>query len=64
MSFRPKVRHALTVLAIVALSLGAKPAGAETYPANKITIIVAFAPGGFADTTARLVARGLEERLH
>ena len=64
MSLRPMVRHALTVLAVSALSLGAGPSGAETYPASKITIIVAFAPGGFADTITRFVAQGLGERLH
>ncbi len=38
---------------------------AEPYPAaNKITLIVAFAPGGIADTLARLIAQGLSERLH
>jgi tripartite-type tricarboxylate transporter receptor subunit TctC len=39
-------------------------ARAETYPANKITMVVAFAPGGIADTLARLIAQGLSERLH
>jgi tripartite-type tricarboxylate transporter receptor subunit TctC len=51
------------VLAILALSLGTKPSGAQTYPVGKITIVVAFAPGGFADTMARLVAQDLGERL-
>jgi tripartite-type tricarboxylate transporter receptor subunit TctC len=39
-------------------------AQAQTYPANKITIIVAFAPGGVADTLARMIGQGLGERLH
>jgi tripartite-type tricarboxylate transporter receptor subunit TctC len=39
-------------------------AQAQTYPAAKITLIVAFAPGGVADTLARLIAQGLGERLH
>jgi tripartite-type tricarboxylate transporter receptor subunit TctC len=39
-------------------------AEAQTYPANKITIIVAFAPGGVADTLARMIGQGLGERLH
>jgi tripartite-type tricarboxylate transporter receptor subunit TctC len=47
----------------LALSLGTKPSGAQTYPVGKITIVVAFAPGGFADTMARLVAQDLGERL-
>jgi tripartite-type tricarboxylate transporter receptor subunit TctC len=63
MSFRAFARHALTLLAVLGLSLGATPSGAQTYPAKKITIIVAFAPGGFADTMARLTAQGLGEEL-
>ncbi len=39
-------------------------AHAQAYPANKITLIVAFAPGGIADTLARLIGQGLSERLH
>lgn len=41
----------------------AKPAGAQTYPARDITFVVAFAPGGVADTVARLVAQGVAARL-
>ncbi|MGZ3291508.1 MAG: Bug family tripartite tricarboxylate transporter substrate binding protein, partial [Xanthobacteraceae bacterium] len=63
MSLRPMVRHAMTVLAILAVLLSGRPSGAETYPASKITIVVAFAPGGFADTMARFIAEGLRERL-
>jgi tripartite-type tricarboxylate transporter receptor subunit TctC len=59
MSLRPMVRHAMTVLAILAVSFSARPSAAETYPASKITIVVAFAPGGFADTMARFIAEGL-----
>jgi tripartite-type tricarboxylate transporter receptor subunit TctC len=39
-------------------------ARAQAYPTNKITLIVAFAPGGIADTLARLIGQGLSERLH
>jgi tripartite-type tricarboxylate transporter receptor subunit TctC len=39
-------------------------AHAQAYPANKITLVVAFAPGGIADTLARLIGQGLSERLH
>jgi tripartite-type tricarboxylate transporter receptor subunit TctC len=58
------VRWAIAGLAILAVSPTDNPARADTYPSNKITVIVAFAAGGFADTMARLVARGLSERLH
>src|SRR5271169_6479098 len=39
-------------------------ARAQTYPTNKITLVVAFAPSGIADTLARLIGQGLSERLH
>jgi tripartite-type tricarboxylate transporter receptor subunit TctC len=39
-------------------------AHAQAYPENKITLVVAFAPGGIADTLARLIGQGLSERLH
>jgi len=58
------VRRAAVALALSALALGQAPARADTYPSNKITLVVAFAPGGVADTLARLVGQGLQERLH
>jgi tripartite-type tricarboxylate transporter receptor subunit TctC len=39
-------------------------AQAQALPSGKITMIVAFAPGGVADTLARLISQGLGERLH
>ncbi len=48
----------------MALVLGGAQAGAQSYPASKITVIVAFAPGGVADTLARLIGQGLSDRLH
>jgi tripartite-type tricarboxylate transporter receptor subunit TctC len=58
--------HPVMALPVLALSaLCALPAAsAQTYPASKITLIVGFAPGGLADTLARLVAQGLTDRLH
>jgi tripartite-type tricarboxylate transporter receptor subunit TctC len=38
-------------------------AAGQTYPARDINFIVAFAPGGVADTLARLVGKGLGEKL-
>ncbi len=58
------IRNALTALALVVLAVGCGGAEAATYPADKITVIVAFAPGGIADTLARLIGQGLSERLH
>jgi tripartite-type tricarboxylate transporter receptor subunit TctC len=53
------------VIALTALSgaLGVREARAQTYPARDITFVVAFAPGGVADTLARFVGKGLTERL-
>jgi len=38
-------------------------AQAQPYPARDITFLVAFAPGGVADTVARLVAQGVSAKL-
>jgi tripartite-type tricarboxylate transporter receptor subunit TctC len=56
-------RRVLAAAAMMLVAAGSQ-ADAQTYPANKITLIVAFAPGGIADTLARLIAQGLSERLH
>jgi tripartite-type tricarboxylate transporter receptor subunit TctC len=45
------------------IALGATPATAQDYPTKPITMIVGFAPGGFADSLARIVADKLSERL-
>ncbi len=59
------VRKTSAALAIVSLIFSAgRAAAADTYPSNKITLIVAFAAGGVADTLARMVGQGLSERLH
>ena len=58
------LRNSLTTLALLALAFASNGAKAAGYPAHKITVIVGFAPGGIADTLARLVAQGLSERLH
>ncbi len=56
--------HRPALTAALAFLAAATPAAAQTYPASRITIVCAFAPGGFADTMARVVAQGLSERLH
>ena len=60
--YRP--RFALVALALSAAILSAGRTQAQTYPSGKITLIVAFAAGGVADTLARMVGQGLSERLH
>jgi tripartite-type tricarboxylate transporter receptor subunit TctC len=58
------VRSIIAVMAVMMLVFAQGRANAQAYPASKITLIVAFAPGGVADTLARLLAQGLTERLH
>ncbi len=50
-------------LALFILQCSGEQTKAQQYPNRQITFIVAFAPGGVADTLARLVAKGLGERL-
>ena len=56
------VTKAFTVCAIAACAL-ATPVAAQPYPARDITFLVAFAPGGVADTVARMVGQGLGAKL-
>jgi tripartite-type tricarboxylate transporter receptor subunit TctC len=49
-------------LAIVAAAFCTQ-AQAQPFPARDITFLVAFAPGGVADTVARLVAQGVSAKL-
>jgi tripartite-type tricarboxylate transporter receptor subunit TctC len=38
-------------------------AGQEAYPKQRVSMLIGFAPGGFADTIARVVGARLSERL-
>jgi tripartite-type tricarboxylate transporter receptor subunit TctC len=58
------LRLARTLAVAMLAALAATAARADTYPSSKITLIVAFAPGGVADTVARLIGQGLSEKLH
>ncbi|HZR60546.1 MAG TPA: tripartite tricarboxylate transporter substrate-binding protein [Xanthobacteraceae bacterium] len=64
MPARAMVKYATAALAVLTILTGRQPASAQTYPNRKITIVVAFAAGGIADTMARLAAQGLSDRLH
>lgn len=48
---------------VALLLLSAAPALAQTYPNKPIRVVVAFGPGGIADTIARLVGQKLATRL-
>jgi tripartite-type tricarboxylate transporter receptor subunit TctC len=52
----------LAVATLIAAST-ALPAGAQTYPSQNVTVVVAFPAGGLADMIGRLVATKLGDRL-
>jgi tripartite-type tricarboxylate transporter receptor subunit TctC len=50
-------------MAVVIACVGCTGVSAADYPARPVTLVVAFPPGGGADTQARLIAKGLAGRL-
>jgi tripartite-type tricarboxylate transporter receptor subunit TctC len=56
-------RFLFLVTAAAALALGSPTAGAQTYPARPVRLIVGFTPGGPTDILARLMGQWLTERL-
>ena len=53
----------VTGLAVLLCAGSLSQAQAQPYPARDITFVVAFAPGGVADTVARFVAQGVSAKL-
>ncbi|ARP74742.1 Bug family tripartite tricarboxylate transporter substrate binding protein [Bordetella genomosp. 6] len=60
-SFRPLAAALLAAATLAAA--GPARAQADDWPSKPITLIVPYAPGGFADTRVRLLARKLGESL-
>jgi tripartite-type tricarboxylate transporter receptor subunit TctC len=60
-----KVRRAAASIgqALAIGALAAAPAGAQTYPAKIIRMIVPFAPGGNTDIIARAISQKMTEDL-
>lgn len=54
---------AQSLIVIMALACSAVAASAQSYPNRSIHLLLGLPPGGAADVTARLLARGLEEKL-
>ena len=61
--FRSLRNRTVRIIAPIVMILCAASAAAQDYPSRPITFIVAFAPGGFADSVARLIGSKLNERL-
>ena len=61
--FRSLRNRTVRIIAPMIITLCAASAAAQDYPSRPITFIVAFAPGGFADSVARLIGSKLSERL-
>jgi len=54
----------LALLAGLTATAGAAPASdTGDWPSRPVTIVVPYAPGGFADTRVRVIARKLEQKL-
>jgi tripartite-type tricarboxylate transporter receptor subunit TctC len=51
------------IIVIMALACGTMAASAQSYPTRPIRLLLGLPPGGAADVTARLLARGLESKL-
>jgi tripartite-type tricarboxylate transporter receptor subunit TctC len=54
---------AQSLIIVMALAGGAMAASAQSYPTRSIHLLLGLPPGGAADVTARLLARGLEGKL-
>ena len=61
--FTHVLRRTLLAAGIAMAGLAAAPAGAQTYPAQPVRIVVPFAPGGTVDILGRLIAQHIAKPL-
>src|SRR5215510_1880510 len=59
----PTRTFAQSLMIIMVLACGTMAASAQSYPTRSIHLLLGLPPGGAADVTARLLARGLEDKL-
>lgn len=63
MSIRPMIHAGACALTLAATALGSTAALAQWKPERPVKLLVGFAPGGSADTLARLIADPLSRRI-
>jgi tripartite-type tricarboxylate transporter receptor subunit TctC len=57
------IARAFAAALLVACALATGGASADTYPSRPVTLIVAFAPGGVDDATARIIQDAMQNAL-
>jgi tripartite-type tricarboxylate transporter receptor subunit TctC len=57
------IKHLAVVFSLAAVLSAADPSAASEYPAQPVTVIVAFTPGGTTDMLTRMVSTRLTEKL-
>ena len=57
------MKRLLVIAVAVAAGVFASAVRAQTYPVKPVRVVIAFAPGGIADTIARLIGQKLNDRL-
>src|SRR6201984_3153668 len=57
------MKFALALVASMLCAVAASGAAAQTYPTRPVTLVVAFAPGGADDATARILQDPMQKAL-